>query len=145
MKEIKGVPPKLMLYSLAGAAALILIIGIGMTIYIHSLGDDDSGSSRPAATAPKPAAQEPARPAQASVPAPAEVPPTAAAQPEDEPEPAAATPKSSTTPKGRNAKKKSAPVAPAIIPGSFPSTQHLKERKFRSTVKPMQAGSRRLR
>lgn len=119
MKEIKGVPPKLMLYSLAGAAALILIIGIGMTIYIHSLGDDDSGSSRPAATAPKPAAQEPARPAQASVPAPAEVPPTAAAQPEDEPEPAAATPKSSTTPKGRNAKKKSAPVAPAIIPGQL--------------------------
>jgi hypothetical protein len=119
MNEIKGVPPKLMLYSLAGAAALILIIGIGMTIYIHSLGDDDSGSSRPAATAPKPAAQEPARPAQASVSAPAEVPPTAAAQPEDEPEPAAATPKSSTTPKGRNAKKKSAPVAPAIIPGQL--------------------------
>ncbi len=48
IKEIKSVPPRLMLYSLAGAGALIVLIGIGMTIYIHSLGgsDDESGAPR---------------------------------------------------------------------------------------------------
>jgi serine/threonine protein kinase len=119
MKEIKGVPPKLMLYSLAGAAALILIIGIGMTLYIHSLGDDDSGSSRPAATTPKPAAQEPSRPAPAaSAPVPVEAAP-AVTTPTEDPEPVATSSKSTSSPKGRNAKKKAAPVAPAIVPGQL--------------------------
>ena len=55
IKEIKSVPPKLMLYSLSGAAALILVIGIGVTIYIHSLNsDDDSGAGRPTAVAQTP-------------------------------------------------------------------------------------------
>src|SRR3984885_5498199 len=49
IKEIKNVPPKLMLYSLAGAFALILVIGIGVSIYIHTLNsDDDSGAGSPA-------------------------------------------------------------------------------------------------
>jgi serine/threonine protein kinase len=56
MKELKNVPPKLMLYSLAGAAALILVIGIGVTIYIHTLNsDDDSAAGHPAAVAQNPA------------------------------------------------------------------------------------------
>jgi len=56
IKEIKSVPPKLMLYSLAGAAALILVIGIGVTIYIHTLNsDDDSAAARPTAVAQTPA------------------------------------------------------------------------------------------
>src|SRR5580693_5078683 len=37
IKEIKGVPPKLMMYALSAAGVLILAIGIGVTIYIHSL------------------------------------------------------------------------------------------------------------
>ena len=117
IKEIKGVPPKLMMYSLAGAAALILIIGIGMTIYIHSLGDDDSGSSRPAATAPKPAA-EPSRPASATS-APVQAPPAVTAQPEEAPEPVATSSKSAASSKGRNAKKKTVTAAPAIVPGQL--------------------------
>ncbi len=118
MKEIKGVPPKLMMYSLAGAAALILIIGIGMTLYIHSLGDDDSGSGRPAATvAPKAATQEPSRPA-ASTPAPVEAQPAAVPQPTEAPEPVA-TSKSTASSKGRSTKKKAVAAAPAIIPGQL--------------------------
>ncbi len=117
IKEIKGVPPKLMMYSLAGAAALILIIGIGMTIYIHSLGDDDSGSSRPAATAPKPAA-EPIRPESAPS-TPVQAPPAVTAQPEEAPEPVATSSKSAVSSKGRNAKKKTVTAAPAIIPGQL--------------------------
>jgi Protein kinase domain/PEGA domain len=70
IKEIKAVPPQLMMYSLAAAAVLILVIGIGVTFYIHSQSDDDSGSSRPAPAAVQPAAQPetqaaPRQPAQA--------------------------------------------------------------------------------
>ncbi len=50
IKEIKGVPPKLALYALGGAAALILAIGIGVTYYIHQQNsDDDSGKAAAAA------------------------------------------------------------------------------------------------
>jgi serine/threonine protein kinase len=73
IKEIKSVPPKLMLYSFAGAGILILIIGIGVTLYIHSLnGDDDSGASRAAALAKAPAQPAASQPTRQS--APAEVP-----------------------------------------------------------------------
>ena len=53
IKEIKNVPPKLMLYALAGAGILILLIGLGVTIYIHTLnGDDDSGAGHSAEVGP---------------------------------------------------------------------------------------------
>ena len=73
IKEIKSVPPKLMLYALGGAAALILIIGIGVTIYIHSLGsDDDAGAARTTAAARKlPRSRKPASPRPKKAPAPA--------------------------------------------------------------------------
>src|SRR5579863_1735205 len=50
IKEIKGVPPKLMGYAIGGAIALIIIIGIGVTIYVHSLNSDDDPSAGQAAT-----------------------------------------------------------------------------------------------
>jgi len=117
IKEIKNVPPRLMLYSLAGAGALILAIGIGMTVYIHSLGsDDDAGAPR--ATA---AAETPAQPA-ATQPAPTPVPPPVATQPpaetsEPESEPAVARPAANS--RARNSRKRAAPVAPMIIPGQM--------------------------
>ena len=53
-----------MLYALAGAGVLILLIGSGVTIYIHSLNsDDDSGAKRPAPVAEAPAQPEPTQPA----------------------------------------------------------------------------------
>jgi eukaryotic-like serine/threonine-protein kinase len=121
IKEIKSVPPKLMGYALGGAAVLILIIGIGVTIYIHSLNsDDDPGANHPAAVEDSPAQPESSQPAPKKSPAPAPVP--AAAQPVEtqpaatpEPEPEAPQPVASA--KGRNAKKKSAPAA--IIPGGL--------------------------
>jgi serine/threonine-protein kinase len=109
IKEIKGVPPKLMLYSVGGAAALILAIGIGVTIYIHTLGsDDDAGARRPAPavsqTQPEPAPQK-------AAPAPVQ------SQPEEE----ASEPveKSSAPSKGRAPKKKTVTAVPAIIPGQL--------------------------
>lgn len=109
IKEIKSVPPKLMMYALGGAGALILAIGIGVTIYIHGLNaDDDAGSKRTAAadTAPQMEVPKPA-PKKADEPTPV--------QPaESEPEPAAPVATKSHAPK----KKATAP-APAIIPGQL--------------------------
>jgi eukaryotic-like serine/threonine-protein kinase len=120
IKEIKSVPPKLMLYSLAGAAALIVAIGIGMTIYIHNLGsDDDSGAARssvPATEAPAPAASQPVAPK--PVPQAQETPAPVAQQPDETPEPVAPAEKRGASAKSRNAKKKAA-AAPAIILGQL--------------------------
>jgi hypothetical protein len=114
IKEIKNVPPKLMLYALSGAGILILLIGIGFTLYTHSLnGDDDSSAARPtpaADAAPQPAASEPA-PRQL---------PAVAAQPVERSEPDEAPAQPVANSKSRNAKKKApAPVAPVIIPGQM--------------------------
>jgi serine/threonine protein kinase len=116
IKEIKGVPPKLMLYALAGAAVLILVIGIGVTIYVHSLsGDDDAGAPKTSAVADTPAQSEASQPAPEKTPAPARAANPQPAEPERE------TPLAEpTTPaRGRNAKTKKV-VAPApVVPGQI--------------------------
>jgi eukaryotic-like serine/threonine-protein kinase len=111
IKEIKGVPPKLMLYSIGGAVALILAIGIGVTIYIHGLGsDDDAGARRPAPAVSEAQPEPPPAPKNAA-PAPVQ------SQPEEEPsEPVE---KSAAPSKARAPKKKAVAAAPAIIPGQM--------------------------
>ncbi len=115
IKEIKGVPPKLMGYAIGGAIALILVILIGVTIYVHSLNsDDDIGTSRPTAVAETPAQPEASQPAPRNEPAPAqpvEIQPAQTAQPQTVEEPAAPV-------KARNPKKKAA-AAPVVIPGQL--------------------------
>ena len=115
IKEIKGVPPQLMAYAIGGAIALILAIGIGVTIYVHSLNsDDDTGVSRPAAAVETPA-PEASQPAPKKEPAPAqpvEIQPVQTAEPQEE----AAEPVASS--KTRNTRKKAAP-APVVIPGQL--------------------------
>ncbi|HET9309135.1 MAG TPA: serine/threonine-protein kinase [Candidatus Sulfotelmatobacter sp.] len=123
IKEIKGVPPKLIGYSLAAAGALILAIAIGVTIYIHNQSDDDTGrSSVPAASQAAPAQPAPAQaapPPEASAPA-----ETQPAQPQSAETQSAETPES-TAPvaepiarsRGRGARKKAA--APVAIPGEL--------------------------
>jgi eukaryotic-like serine/threonine-protein kinase len=112
IKEIKSVPPRLMLYAIGGAIGLILIIGVAVVVHIHSLnGDDDSGAARQVAEAPvQPAASLPVATA-----------PPVVAQPANEmsqPEPADAAPVA--TSKSRNARKRAAPAAaPVIIPGQM--------------------------
>jgi len=113
IKEIKGVPPKLMGYALGGAAVLILAIGIGVTIYIHSLNsDDDSGAGRPTAVAetPQPEASQPAPKAAPEPAQPVEIQPAPTSE-------ETAAPTSAAPSKGRNSKKK--PAAPAVIPGQL--------------------------
>jgi serine/threonine protein kinase len=116
IKEVKSVPPKLYGYAIGGAIALILTIGICVTIYIHiQNSDDDAGTARPAAaeTSVQPASEPAAKPA----PPPQPSQPAAAAP--AAPEETAAAPVAAA-PKSRGAKKKTAPApAPAVIPGQM--------------------------
>jgi len=99
IKEVKSVPPQLMLYSIAGAVVLILVVTIGLWVHIHNLnGDDDSSSARStaAATEAQPAAEQP-EPAPRSTPV---TRPAAVAPPAETSEPEPETPRSA---KGRNA------------------------------------------
>jgi hypothetical protein len=102
-------------YAIGGALALIVVIGIGVTIYVHSLNsDDDTGASRPAAVAETPAQPEASQPAPKNEPAPVqpvEIQPVQTAEPQTvQEEPAAPS-------KARNPKKKA--TAPAVIPGQL--------------------------
>ena len=120
IKEIKGVPPKLMLYSLAGAAILISIIGIGVTVYTHN-SEDDAGVRRSAPIVQTPAQTEASQPAAQPVQAPAATQPAAESQPPSAdrsataPEPDAAETQPAAAPM-RNARKK---AAPAVVLGEL--------------------------
>jgi serine/threonine protein kinase len=114
IKEVKSVPPQLMLYSIAGAVVLILVVTIGLWVHIHNLnGDDDSGSARStaAATEAQPASDQP-EPAPRSTPV---AHPAAVAPPAETSEPEPEAPRSA---KARNARKKAAP-APVVVPGQI--------------------------
>ncbi|MFZ0419688.1 MAG: PEGA domain-containing protein [Candidatus Sulfotelmatobacter sp.] len=119
IKEIKNVPPSLMVYSIAGAAVLILIIAIALVLHINHLNsDDDAGrpaTSEPVAQLPttQPAAAvQPAQPQQQ----PAEVQFAAPAR-ASEPAPTRAA---VAAVRGKNARKKSAPAAaPVVLPGQM--------------------------
>jgi hypothetical protein len=123
IKEIKGVPPRLMVYSIAGAAVVILIIAVALVMNVNTL-NSDGDSPRPTAesksveSTPQPAASQPAartQPAPSQPAQPAAIPQAKPAAPvEAEPAPTRAAAK------GKNAKKKSAsPAAPLIVPGQM--------------------------
>jgi serine/threonine-protein kinase len=48
IKEIKGVPPRLIGYSIAGAVALIVVIAGGIAVYVHNQNSDVDSAARPA-------------------------------------------------------------------------------------------------
>jgi serine/threonine protein kinase len=136
VKEIKNVPPQLMVYSIAGAAVLILIIAVVLVLHVNSLNNDgDSPRATAAETTTQPAAQP--QPVQSQ---PAQ-PPAAQAQPDvqrdvqtnvqpdvqtnDQPsapvaeaEPAP-THVAAATPRGKNGRKRPAPAAQAVVPGQM--------------------------
>jgi serine/threonine protein kinase len=119
IKEIKGVPPKLMLYSLAGAAILISIIGIGVTVYTHN-SDDDAGVRRSAPVVQTPAQTEASQPAAQPVQAPAATQPAQSQPPATDQSATASEPETAETqpaaPRERNARKK---AAPAVVLGEL--------------------------
>jgi Protein kinase domain/PEGA domain len=119
MKEIKSVPPQLMIYSIAGAAVLILIIAVFLVLHVNTL-NSDGDTPRPVAAepAPQPPASEPA-----AQPQPAPVQSAQAAAPaEAQPQAEAPAPVTEAEPthaaRGKNGRKKPAP-APAAVPGQM--------------------------
>ena len=99
VQEIKKTPPKLFGYSVAGAAALILVVIAVMAYRIHSQNGDE-GSAPPIVAQPQP------KPVQAA-PAPAPVAPEPVAT---EPDVITIQPKASP--------KKVKPLAPVVLPGA---------------------------
>jgi serine/threonine-protein kinase len=122
IKEIKGVPPKLMLYSISAAVALILIVGIVVFWHSQSQSTDEEGrvpapaASAPAATEPTATEQQPAKP---QTPMQSE---SAQSAPPAEPvaeEPAHRKSVPAVAAKSRKSRKASAPAPVAAIPGQL--------------------------
>jgi serine/threonine-protein kinase len=119
IKEIKSVPPRLMLYSLGGAVLLILTIGGALALRIHSQSSDDDPGAAAAKAAAESAAQAPPSQTAAENP-PAPPPAMAAAQPTAEtaePEPSPARTANSATVRTKS-RKKAVSAAP-IVPGQI--------------------------
>ncbi len=116
MKEIKNVPPRLMVYSIAGAAVVILIIAVWLVMHVNTL-NNDGDTPRPA---PEASSQTAAKPGPVAVQPPAPVQPEAQA-PAPTPEVVESAPArvASAAAKGKNAKKKIAAAAPVEIPGQI--------------------------
>jgi hypothetical protein len=122
IKEIKGVPPQLMMYSISAAVVLILIVGAYIFFRSMSQSTDEEGRVPTTAAAPAksqaPVEQATPAPTPAPAPEPAQTVTQAAAAPEEaEPEPAPT--KSAVAARGRNAKKKSASAPIAAVPGQL--------------------------
>ena len=115
IKEIKGVPPRLLGYSITGAIGLILLVGLAIAAYIHfQNADDDNGAAQSpsSAIASQISAKKPAPQGQPAQPA-AE---TNATQPASQSvEDDSAAPKAAPA-RGRTARKKAA-LAPVLVPG----------------------------
>jgi serine/threonine protein kinase len=120
IKEIKNVPPSLVVYAIGGAAVLILIIAVVLVMHVNSL-NNDGDTPRPVAAEPAP--QPAAQPAAQAQPVQQQPAPVASAPAEPEPEPAAVEAEPAPTrgaavpAKGKNARKKQAYAVAATVPG----------------------------
>lgn len=105
IKEIKTVPPRLMIYSISGALGLILIVAVAVFFHVHSEDDDSTAAPRPT----KAAVSQPAPPAPVA--------PVTQAEPQVvEAEPEVTVRQIDKRANGR--KKAPAPVPVAKVPGS---------------------------
>jgi eukaryotic-like serine/threonine-protein kinase len=124
VKEIKGVPPQLLMYSIAGAVVIILVIVAGLMWHIYSLNNEGDSGRPAAAVAARPA---PAQSAAQSQPAPeqpaAEAPEeteTATAPEVVESEPAEPARSRAAAPiRGKNGRRRGAAIAAVVVPGQM--------------------------
>ncbi len=117
--EIRNVPPRLMIYSVAGAALVILIIAIGLVWHINSL---NSEGQPPLSTTADAVQTAPSQPSSKTQPAPAAQPVAPAVQTaEDVAEVEAQAAPAHAAARGKNLKKKpvAAPVSAPIVPGQM--------------------------
>jgi eukaryotic-like serine/threonine-protein kinase len=113
--QIKKTPPKLFVYSIAGALGVILVIVTAIAFRIHSESSDEEGEAGPPSTSSSPAPEQPA--AQRQIPSTPAQPPAAVQADASEP-PSSPQPEVSVKPKYK-AKPPKAPRAPALVPGQL--------------------------
>jgi eukaryotic-like serine/threonine-protein kinase len=117
--EVKKTPPKLFMYSVAGAIGFILLVVVAIAFHIHNENSDDESNvaqtSTAATTVPAPSSNPPTAAPEA---APQTPPPAEAVAPESATEQA---PEVSVRPKYNNRKKaaRTPAVATALIPGQL--------------------------
>jgi serine/threonine protein kinase len=118
MKEISTIPPRLMLFSILGAVAVILVVAIAVFFHVRSEDDDSTVAPQPAKTATgntsQPAAQAPA---ETAVQTPEQAAPVA---PIVEPQPNLTVRQTARQSEKRNANNRRAPApapVPVVIPG----------------------------
>jgi eukaryotic-like serine/threonine-protein kinase len=123
IKEIKNVPPSLMVYSIAGAAVVILIIAVVLVLHVNSLNNDGDSPRPTAGTTTQPAAGQPAAQAQPVQSQPAQSAAIAQSQPEAQTSsPAEAEPaptREVAAARGKNARKRAVPAVAVIAPGQM--------------------------
>jgi serine/threonine-protein kinase len=112
VNEIKNVPPRLMIYSIAGAAVVILIIAVALVMHINSLNSEGQSPISPSSDAVQTASSQPVATAQPPAPASAPVPQAQSANPgpQTESQPA------HTTSKGKSVNKKKPVAVPLPAP-----------------------------
>ncbi len=116
VREIRKTPPKLYMYAIGGAVALIGIFLGGFTLYNYFEDRDSGGGASSSVVQPAPAP----RPVATAKPAPPVAPqPTTADSTSQEPQPgdSGASPSTEPSPRGRKGKSRSA--APAIVPAQL--------------------------
>ncbi len=118
IQEIKSIPPQLMMYSLAGAVGVILIVGIFIFWRSMTQSTDEEGRlpaavSMPAKAAPAPV-EQPVPPAESAQAVPSAEAPAEPVVEEEQP-----TKKGLPAAKGRGKNKKNAPAPVAAIPGQL--------------------------
>jgi serine/threonine protein kinase len=111
IKEIKSVPPQLVMYSISAAVVLILVIVAGIAYHIHSQNADEDNPPAASHPSPQAAPAPPPAPVQAAVPA---------AIPAPEPIEAPTHVRVAPVIKSRAKRRAAAPApAPTIIPGQL--------------------------
>jgi len=119
LKEVQKTPPRLFLYSISAAVAVILVIVAAMAYHFHAenSADDNPPAATPAATVPANdtlAAAAPVQPVPAAPEAPAQ-----AAPPQPQAEETVVVSEKPKSAVKRKAKAPAPPVAPVVVPGQL--------------------------
>ena len=115
--EIKKTPPKLVMYSVAAAIAIVLLVILGIAFHIHNENSDEDSAPAQTARAPIQTAPAPVAPAAAPAAAPQPVVTTPVEAIPAEPASVSVTPKHNA--KQKKPGKVTPAPAPALVPGQL--------------------------
>ena len=116
MRQIATVPPRLMLFSIAGAVALILVIAVALFLHVRSEDDESTAAPKPAEASSSPSATSASR--SAAVKNPLAPPPVQTVAPSDTRVQPSLKARSTKNRNAKNKRRAPAPApAPVVLPG----------------------------